>query len=109
MGPSAKLPPSPIFCFTPMFRGSPNGLPRFRSHPARSEVHRTGGIEVNEVNVSSLGEGYFLLFARGFCRLCHAPSSKGNHSSAMAESLWALASAPAFSRSARLLLPRLET
>src|ERR1019366_4555102 len=42
MGPSAKLPPSPIFCFTPMFRGSPNGLPRFRSHPARSEVHRTG-------------------------------------------------------------------
>jgi hypothetical protein len=25
-----------------MFRGSPNGLLRFRSHPARSEVHRSG-------------------------------------------------------------------
>src|ERR1019366_2510622 len=56
MGPSAKLPPSPIFCFTPMFRGSPNGLPRFRSHPARSEVHRTGETEVLVQRYSGCGQ-----------------------------------------------------
>jgi hypothetical protein len=38
-------------CFTPMFRGSPNGLPECCSHPTRFEVHRSG---VNGVLIACL-------------------------------------------------------
>jgi iron complex outermembrane receptor protein len=53
-----------------MFRGSPNGLLRFRSHPARSEVHRSG-----ESNIV-LGHGFHLYLngSKGSAKYAEGPN-----------------------------------